>query len=88
MSEKKIPLRMCLACRERRPKREMIRIVKSEQGIHLDFSGKAEGRGAYLCNDASCMNRVVKYKLVNKAFSCDAGGEVYRLLEEEFSGHA
>ncbi len=87
MSEKKIPFRMCLACRERKPKKEMIRIVKSERGIHLDFSGKEQGRGAYLCNDANCMNKVLRYKLVNKAFSCDAGSEVYKQLEEEFVEH-
>ena len=69
MSEKKIPLRMCMACRERKSKREMLRVVKSESGIHLDFSGKAEGRGAYLCNSEACLTNLLRYKLVKKTFS-------------------
>ncbi len=86
MSEKKIPLRMCMACRERKSKREMLRVVKSESGIHLDFSGKAEGRGAYLCNSEACLTKLLRYKLVNKTFSCNAGDEVYKAIEEEFRG--
>ena len=86
MSEKKVPLRMCMACRERKNKREMLRIVKNESGIHLDFSGKAEGRGAYLCDSEACLKKLLRYKLVNKTFSCDAGEEVYKAIEEEFCG--
>lgn len=86
MPNKKIPLRMCMACRERKSKREMLRIVKNDGGIHLDFTGKAEGRGAYLCNSEECLKKLLRYKLVNKTFSCDAGEEVYRAIEEEFRG--
>ena len=86
MSEKKVPFRMCMACRERKNKREMFRVVKSESGIHLDFSGKAEGRGAYLCNSETCLKKLLRYKLVNKTFSCDIGEEVYQAIEEEFRG--
>lgn len=64
----------------------MLRVVKNESGIHLDFSGKAEGRGAYLCNSEECLKKLLRYKLVNKTFSCDAGEEVYRQIEEEFRG--
>ena len=86
MADKKVPLRMCMACRERKSKKEMLRVVKNESGVHLDFSGKAEGRGAYLCNSEACFNKLLRYKLVNKAFSCDAGEEVYKAIEEEFRG--
>lgn len=86
MSDKKVPLRMCMACRERKEKKEMLRIVKNESGIHLDFSGKAQGRGAYLCNSEECLKKLLRYKLVNKTFSCDAGEEVYKAIEEEFRG--
>ena len=86
MSEKKTPLRMCMACRQRKNKKEMLRIVKNESGVHLDFSGKAEGRGAYLCNSEECLKKLLRYKLVNKTFSCDAGEEVYARIEEEFRG--
>ena len=75
-----------MACRQRKNKKEMLRIVKNESGVHLDFSGKAEGRGAYLCNSEECLKKLLRYKLVNKTFSCDAGEEVYARNEEEFRG--
>lgn len=81
---KKIPLRMCMACRERKSKREMLRIVRNETGIHLDFSGKAEGRGAYLCDSEECLKKLMRYKLINKTFSCDVDDTVYKAIEEEF----
>ena len=81
---KKVPLRTCMACREKKSKKEMLRIVKNESGIHLDFSGKAEGRGAYLCNREECFKKLMRNKLVNKTFSCNAGEEVYKAIEEEF----
>ena len=87
MADKKVPLRMCMACRERKPKKEMLRVVKNDSGIHLDFTGKAQGRGAYLCNSEACLKKLLRYKLVNKTFSCDAGEEVYKAIEEEFCGH-
>ena len=56
--QKKIPLRMCVACREGKPKKEMLRIVKNAAGeISLDFSGKVAGRGAYICNSAECAGK-------------------------------
>lgn len=79
-------LRMCMACRERKDKKEMLRVVKNGDGVHLDFTGKADGRGAYLCNSEECLKKLLRYKLVNKTFSCDAGEEVYRAIEEEFRG--
>ena len=86
MSEKKVPLRMCMACRERKNKKEMLRVVKNESGVHLDFSGKAEGRGAYLCNSEACLKKLLRYKLINKTFSCEIDEEVYQAIEEEFRG--
>ena len=87
MTERKIPLRMCVACRGEKPKREMLRIVKNAEGvIRLDFSGKLPGRGAYICNSEACVKRLKKYKLLNKAFSADVGEEVYLAIEEEFLG--
>lgn len=86
MPNKKIPLRMCMACREKKSKKEMLRIVKNDSGIHLDFSGKADGRGAYLCNSEECLKKLLRYKLINKTFSCNAGEEVYKAVEEEFRG--
>lgn len=83
--EKKIPMRTCIACREEKPKRDMLRIVKTAAGeISLDFSGKLAGRGAYICNSADCVKRLTKYRLLNKAFSSPVPDEVYRRVEEEF----
>ena len=66
---KKIPMRQCLGCREMKPKRELIRAVRSPQGeVSLDFVGKKPGRGAYLCHDAECLKRAVKTKALSRAF--------------------
>ncbi len=87
MQPKKIPMRTCIACRQERPKREMLRVVKnSEGGIGLDFSGRLPGRGAYLCGSAECVAKLRKYRLLNKTFSCEVPEEVYRKIEEEFLG--
>ncbi len=86
---KKIPLRMCIACREMKPKKEMVRVVRNKEGeIFLDFSGKAAGRGAYLCNNRECVERLKKYKLLHKTFSADIPAEVYSRIEEEFLGQS
>ena len=86
-SPKKIPMRTCIACREEKPKKEMLRVVKNEEGeIRLDFSGKLAGRGAYVCGSEACIRKLRKYRLLNKAFSADVSDEVYTAIEEEFLG--
>ena len=83
---KKIPMRTCIACREEKPKKEMLRVVKNAAGeIRLDFSGKLPGRGAYVCSNGDCIRKLRKYRLLNKAFSMQVGEEVYDAIEEEFS---
>ena len=78
------PKRMCVACREMKEKREMFRVVKNAAGeIFADFSGKAAGRGAYICNNDECMKRLKKQRLLNTAFSAPVSDEVYRRIEEE-----
>lgn len=80
---KKIPLRLCVACREMKPKAEMTRVVKTAGGeIRLDPTGKASGRGAYVCSDPDCLKKVNGKKLFNKAFSSNVADEVYRGIEE------
>ena len=67
---KKVPLRMCLGCREMKPKKEVIRVVKSpDSEISLDLTGKKPGRGAYVCGDMNCFKRVVKSNALSRAFS-------------------
>lgn len=88
-SPKKIPLRMCLACREMIGKKEMLRIVKNKEGdVFIDYSSKAAGRGAYLCNKEECVKRLRKGRLLNKAFSSEIPMEVYDKIEEEFLGQS
>lgn len=85
MKEKKTPLRMCIACKTMRDKRELIRIVKNSDGeISLDFTGKKNGRGAYICNCIDCINKCVKTRQINKAFKCEVDKEVYEKIVEEF----
>ncbi len=78
---------MCIACRELKEKREMLRIVKSPEGrIFLDFSSKASGRGAYICDNVECIKKLKKQRLLNKVFSCRVEEEVYSAIEEEYVG--
>lgn len=84
MQQKKIPMRQCLGCREMKPKRELIRVVRSPEGeISLDFKGKANGRGAYICPDAACLNKAVKARALEKAFSMQIPAEIYEKLNNE-----
>lgn len=82
--EKKEPKRMCVACREMKEKRELVRVVKNAAGeIAIDFSFKAAGRGAYVCKSAACAARMKKYRLLNKAFSSPVSEEIYAKIEAE-----
>ena len=82
--QKRIPLRQCLGCREMKPKKELIRVVRSPEGeISLDFRGKANGRGAYLCPDPDCLKKAVKARALERAFSAPIPEEVYARLREQ-----
>ena len=79
--EKKTPMRQCLGCREMKPKRELIRVARSPEGeISLDFRGKAPGRGAYLCKDRGCLEKTIKGKALERAFSARIPEGVYEKL--------
>ena len=85
MKVKKIPLRMCVACHEMKPKKEMLRIVKPKEGdVFIDYTGKAAGRGAYICDSPECVKKLKKDRLLNKTFSMQIPDEVYARIEEEF----
>ena len=87
MSDKKIPIRQCIACRELKEKRVMLRIVKNSDGkIFLDFSSKAAGRGAYICDNPDCIKKLKKGRLLNKVFSCAVDEVIYTAVEEEYFG--
>ena len=81
---KNIPMRMCIACREMKPKQTMLRVVKNADGeIYADPTGKAPGRGAYVCDSEECRQKLNMKKLLHKTFSTDVSMEVYLDIEEE-----
>lgn len=83
----KIPLRMCIACRELKEKRSMLRIVNNAEGkIFIDFSSKAQGRGAYICDNTECIKKLTARRLLNKVFSKQVDDEVYTAITEEYIG--
>ena len=85
--KKSVPIRMCIACREMKPKKEMLRVVKNADGeISVDATGKAAGRGAYICNAEACLKKLKSQKLLHKAFSADVSLSVYKGVEEETLG--
>ena len=76
---------MCIACREKKDKKSLIRVVCNKEGeISLDFTGKKAGRGAYICNDINCINKLIKNKLLNKAFETSVSEETYENIKNEF----
>lgn len=88
MKQKKIPLRKCNGCGEQKDKRELVRIVKNADGeISLDLTGKAAGRGAYICPDVECLKKARKAKRIEKAFECAVPSEVYDKLEEQLKNN-
>lgn len=87
--QKKIPMRQCLGCREAKPKKELIRVVRSPEGeISLDFKGKASGRGAYVCPDPRCLKKAIKARALERAFSAQIPPEIYERLESQMEGGA
>lgn len=86
MQKKKIPMRMCAGCGEMKPKKELVRVVKSpEQEISLDLTGRKPGRGAYVCRNIDCLKAARKAKRFERAFSCKIPDEVYDRMEEELT---
>ena len=84
MRTKKVPLRKCTGCGEMKPKKELIRGVKSPEGeLSLDTTGRKPGRGAYVCPNIDCLRTARKAKRLEKAFSCPIPAEVYDRMEEE-----
>lgn len=79
---KNTPLRMCVACREMKDKRTLIRVVKFGESISVDLTDKAPGRGAYVCKNEECLNKLVKTKALNRAFKCEIPQEVYERIKE------
>ena len=84
MKEKKVPMRMCVGCREMKPKKELLRVVRSAEGaVSMDATGKKPGRGAYVCRSAECLRRAIRQKQLERAFECALTDEVKEALVAE-----
>lgn len=80
---KKIPLRMCVGCREMKPKKELLRIVRSPEGeVSIDTSGKKSGRGAYVCYQEICLMRAIKQRQLDRALEVSVAAELTEQLKE------
>ena len=85
--QKKIPQRQCMGCRERKNKRDMIRVVRQTDGaVSLDFSGKLNGRGAYVCPDPECLKKCRKTRSLDRCLEVTIPEEVYERLTKEMEG--
>lgn len=83
---KKTPLRMCVVCKSMLPKIELIRVVRAPEGSYcFDGTGRANGRGAYICNKSECVDKCLKKKILNKAFKENISADVYEKLAEEYA---
>lgn len=84
MMNKKIPLRQCVGCGEMKSKKELIRVLKTEEeGFVLDFTGKKNGRGAYICRSAECLKAAKKSKGLDRSFKMAVSDDVYDSLAKE-----
>ena len=82
--QKKIPQRQCMGCRERKAKRELIRVVRTPEGaVTLDFGGKMNGRGAYLCTNPECLKKAIRAKALDRSLEVEIPEEVYGRLQKE-----
>ena len=85
--QKKIPQRQCMGCRERREKRQMIRVVRTPEGaVNLDFGGKMNGRGAYVCPNPECLKKALRSKALDRSLEVTIPEEVIVRLEKEMEG--
>lgn len=81
---KKVPLRQCIGCSERREKKDLIRIIRTpEEEIIVDFTGKKNGRGAYICNSVECLRLARKKKSLERSLNTAIPEQIYQELEKE-----
>jgi predicted RNA-binding protein YlxR (DUF448 family) len=86
MKAKKIPLRMCTGCMEMKPKKELVRVVKSPEGdVSVDLTGKKSGRGAYVCKSIECFEKAFKTKRLSRNLETNISEEIYEKLKDEVS---
>lgn len=81
---KKQPQRQCIGCRQMKDKKSLVRILKNDDGIMLDETGKKNGRGAYICPNADCLKKAIASKGLERSFKMAVDGEVYEDLKRSF----
>jgi len=87
MQQKKVPLRKCVGCGEMKPKKELVRIVRSPEGeVSVDLTGKKNGRGTYVCKSPACLTKAMKERRLERAFSAQISPEIYEALLKEIGG--
>lgn len=87
MVTRKVPMRKCMGCNEMKPKKELVRVVRSKEGeVSLDLTGKKPGRGAYLCKDLECLKKARKSKRIERVLETSISPELYDIMESEISG--
>lgn len=88
MKTRKIPLRKCTGCNEMKNKKDMIRVVRDQEGnFSLDFHGKKPGRGAYICKDITCLDKAEKNKGLERSFKMAVDKSIYGELRKEFEAY-
>ena len=86
---RKIPMRMCVGCREMKPKMSLLRVVKPQDGeARIDRTGKAPGRGAYVCDDIECLKKARKSRALERALDCKIEDQVFEQLEAQIAPEA
>lgn len=81
---KKIPMRKCAGCAQMKPKRELVRVVKNQEGnVNIDLVGKMNGRGAYICKSSECLAKAIKTKALERSLQVQISSEIYEQLKAE-----
>ena len=89
MKPRKVPMRMCVGCREMKPKAALLRVVKPREGeAHIDRTGKAPGRGAYICGQPECFRKARKSKALERDLNTQLSEDVYNQLEAQLAQDA
>ena len=84
MKTRKVPMRQCIGCGERKEKQELVRILRLPEGtVILDTTGKKNGRGAYICNSTACLAKAKKRHSLDRAFKMSLQDDIYEQLEKE-----
>ena len=85
---RKQPVRTCVACREGKPKSEMLRVVRTLDGeVRIDRTGKCAGRGAYVCNEPACVEKCVKKRIFDKVFGVRLSDDAYASIAEQYDNN-